>query len=386
MSDMPAATSAPTLLVANPSADLYGSDRMMLELVRGLVTVGWRIVVCCSKDGPLIRPLQEVGAETRIIAAPVLRKSMLTLRGLVGLAVELFRGGTRMRRVILTERPDVLLVNTVTIPFWLVMARLRRLPSVAYVHEAEAFLSRPYRFALAMPLLLADHVIFNSAVSQRVNTIGPLKQSRRSSVIANGLQGPPVTTPAREHLNGQFRILYVGRLSPRKGVDVAIRATAALVDGGVDASLALVGSVFPGYEWYEAELRTLVADLGLADRVSFHGFQPVVWPFLAAADVAVVPSRLDESFGNTLVEALLAARPVVASDHTGLREAAAGFEAVVLTAVDDIPAWTAALEQVHHDWDDYRVRARTDSRAAEIRYGTYRFYSEIQVVLARLRR
>lgn len=372
--------------MVNPSADLYGSDRMMLELVRGLVAAGWRVVVSCSSDGPLLRPLQDAGAETRITPAPVIRKSMLTLRGLAGLGVELVRGTARMRALIQAVRPEVLVVNTVTIPFWLVAARLATLPSAVYVHEAEASLGRPFRLALALPLLLADHVVFNSAVSRRVTAIGPVRGPRRSSVVANGLAGPPVVTPPRDELDQSLHVVYVGRLSPRKGVDVAVRAAAAVAEGGVDVRLTLVGAVFPGYEWYEAELRQLVADLGMTDTVTFCGFQAVVWPFLAAADVAVVPSRLDESFGNTLVEALLAARPVVASDHTGLREAAAGFDAVILAAADDVPSWAAALRTIYEQWGDYRTRAVADSSSAESRYGTHRFHLQMEEVVTRLRR
>lgn len=375
---------APVLLVVNPSSDLYGSDRMMLELVRGVAAADWRVVVSCSADGPLMGPLRRAGAETRVTSTPVVRKSMLSVRGLARTVPELAVGVLRMIRLLRSVRPDLVLLNTVTIPFWLPVTKVARLPTVVYVHEAEASLGRLYRLAMALPLLLADHVVFNSLVSQRVNAVGPLTPRLSSSVVSNGVQGPPAVTPAREDLDGAFHLVYVGRLSPRKGVDLAVRAVAALVDRGIDARLELVGAVFPGYEWYETELRELVDELGLGGRVVFQGFQPSVWPFLARADLAVVPSRLDESFGNALVEALLAARPVVASDHTGLREAAAGFDAVVLAPADDLDAWVAALTRVHEGWTHFRGRATEDAAAAESRYGTARFHRQIQAVLVQL--
>jgi len=61
----------------------------------------------------------------------------------------------------------------------------------------------------------------------------------------------------------------IGRLSPRKGIDVAVRALGILVENGIDASLTVAGAIFSGYEWYEQELSELVTSLGLDDRVHF---------------------------------------------------------------------------------------------------------------------
>lgn len=376
---------AGTVLVANPSADLYGSDRMMLEAVGGLVTLGWRVVVTCSDDGPLIEPLREAGAEVQIMSVPVIRKSMLSPRGLIGLAGQAARSVFSMRRLVRAVRPDVVLVNTLTIPLWLVVARWCRVPAAVHVHEAESSLARVARFALTAPLALANRVIYNSEVSRQVSRVGLLERQGRTQVIHNGVSGPPAAEPARSRLDAPMRLIYVGRLSPRKGVDLVIRAARVLADQDhIAVTVALVGSVFPGYEWYELELRELIAQLNLDGQVTFHGFQPTVWPFLADADVAVVPSRLDESFGNTVIEALLAARPVVVSDHTGLREAAEGFEAAVLTPTDDVTGLVSGLRAVNAQWGAYRARAERDADRAQERYGPQRFRRALASALSEM--
>ena len=372
-----------TVVVANPSADLYGSDRMMLEGVRGLVDAGWRVVVTCSVPGPLLEPLRAAGAELRVEPVPVLRKSMLSPGGLVRLVGQTVGGLARMRRLLREERADVLLVNTVTIPFWLVAAQLARVPSVVHVHEAERSLHPAKRWLLTAPLTLTDLVVYNSEVSRQVSGLRSLERRGRVRVVHNGVAGPPQPSAARTRLVEPFRILYVGRLSPRKGVDLVISAAQALTDGGTACTVDLVGAVFPGYEWYEEQLREQVRTAGLESQVSFHGFQTSVWPFLARTDVLVAPSRLDESFGNVVIEALLAGRPVVASDHTGLTEAARGFAAAVLVPVDDAAALADGLKAVHRDWDDYRRRAAGDADRAEQRYGPVRFHAELADAVAR---
>ncbi len=372
-----------TVVVANPSADLYGSDRMMLEGVVGLIADGWRVVVTCSAPGPLLDPLRAAGAEVRVEPVPVLRKTMLNPRGLVRLAAQTAGSLTRMRRMLRAQRADVLLVNTVTIPFWLVAARLARVPSVVHVHEAERSLHPLKRWLLTAPLALAHLVVYNSEVSRRVSGLRSLERRGRVRVVHNGVAGPPQVSAARTRLDGPFRILYLGRLSPRKGVDLVVSAARTLTDAGVACTVDLVGAVFPGYEWYEERLREQVRTEGLERQVSFHGFQTSVWPFLARADVVVAPSRLDESFGNVVIEALRAGRPVVASDHTGLSEAAQGFAAAVLVPVDDAAAVADSLQTIHRDWDDYRCRAARDADQAERRYGPDRFHAELAEAVAR---
>lgn len=366
-----------TLLIANPSADLYGSDRMMLESVRGLVGSGWRVVVTCSDDGPLVPRLRDAGAEIVIMSVPVVRKSLLTPRGLLGLARDALRALPRMTKLIAAVRPDAVVVNTVTIPLWLVATRWQGVPGAVHVHEAESSVSRIARLGLTAPLVLADRVIYNSETSRRVSRVGVLERRRRVTVIHNGVQGPNLVTPPRTELTGPLRLVYVGRLSPRKGVDIAVRALAGLREAGVDATLAIVGSVFPGYEWFEADLVALAQQLGVADLVGFHGFQNDVWPFLAAADVALVPSRLEESFGNTVIEALSAARPVLVSDHSGLREAAEGFHSVALVVPDDPAAVVEQLLEIVSDWPRWRDGAVLDADRAPRTYGPHRFHREL---------
>src|ERR671910_10824 len=112
-------------------------------------------------------------------------------------------------------------------------------------------------------------------------------------------------------------LLYVGRIQPLKGADLAVRALAELDD---DVSLLVVGG--PSGTNGEAQavaLRKLVADLGLDHRVRFIPPQPHdrLVAYYQAADVCLVPSRT-ESFGLVALEAAACGTPVVAADVGGL--------------------------------------------------------------------
>ena len=102
-------------------------------------------------------------------------------------------------------------------------------------------------------------------------------------------------------------VVYVGRLSPKKGVDDLIRAV-EIVSRTIPVRLLLVGD---GPQ--RGALERLTGDLGLTDVVTFAGFDPHPHRFMAAADVYVVPSHT-EAFGTVTVEGLRSGAAVVATD------------------------------------------------------------------------
>ena len=366
-------------LVANPSADLYGSDRMVLEAVRGLREDGWDVVVAATREGPLKAEMLSLGARWLRCRAPVVRKSNLRPAGLVQLVAEVVTGLPSMVRLLRAVRPDVLYVNTVTIPLWLVVAKILGVPSVVHVHEAESSVPRVARIGLALPTRLATRVICNSETSRAVaaSSGGP---TDRMVVVRNGVAGPDRVAAPLVQLD-DVRLVFVGRLSPRKGVDVAVLAAAELYRRGVDARLEVVGDVFPGYEWYRDELIELIRRERVQDRVTLTGFASDVWPHLRAADIVLVPSRAEESFGNSVVEAALSARPVVVSDHTGLREAAASLRAAVRVENDDPTAVAEAVQGLLTAWAQTREDALDDADVASREYAPARYRAAVCEVL-----
>ena len=115
-------------------------------------------------------------------------------------------------------------------------------------------------------------------------------------------------------------LLFVGRIQPLKGADVAVRTLAELSGRGPRYRLAVVGgpSGPRGHEAYQG-LIALARELGVDDRVSMVPPQPheLLSTFYRAADVCLVPSR-SESFGLVALEASACGTPVVASAVGGL--------------------------------------------------------------------
>ncbi|HYN65798.1 MAG TPA: glycosyltransferase, partial [Ornithinibacter sp.] len=137
------------VLVANPGADVYGSDLQMLESVTALTGAGLGVLVVSSEPGPLQQRLADVGALTQVVRFPVIRRAYLSPTGLVRLAAEVLRAAPALRSTLRAARPDVVYVNTTTIPWWILAARVARIPVLCHVHEAEDADPGPVRRLMA---------------------------------------------------------------------------------------------------------------------------------------------------------------------------------------------------------------------------------------------
>jgi glycosyltransferase involved in cell wall biosynthesis len=367
-----------TVLVANPSADVYGADLQLLESVVALRDHGWRVVVVVPSSGPLVERLTALGAEVELLPFPVLRRSDVSARGLASLA-----GGTppavaRMRRLVRRVRPELIYVNTITLPWWLLVARWCGLPSVCHVHEAEARDHRLVRRALAAPLVLADRTIVNSTATLDVTAEAAPYLWRRLRLVHNGVRGPS-TAPSPRRATGPFGLLVVGRLSPRKAPDVAIEAVALLRAEGRDVRLELCGTPGPGHESYFSELCARAQHPDLEGAVSFIGYQSPIWPSLDRADVLVAPS-LGESFGNAVVEGQLARRPVIASAVQGHLETVEHGISGLLVRESDPAALATAVAKLMDEPKTVAQLALLGMRRAEDRFGVKRYAEGIAAV------
>jgi glycosyltransferase involved in cell wall biosynthesis len=365
-----------TAVFATASLEAYGSDLQMMQSVIALHDSGWRVVVAAPASGRLNQRLRDLGAEVEQVDFPVLRRADASVKGMIRFTLAGLRSLPRMAKLIRGTHADLVYVNTVTLPWWLVAGRLLGVKTLCHVHEAEARDSRVVQLALTLPLLLAHLVIVNSKTTEE-QTVGVLPAlRRRSRRVYNGVEPPPsLPTPAEPSTSA--RLVVVSRLSPRKAPHVALEATALLKAEGRDVVLELCGSSPEGMEWYLEQLELRAQQPDLAGSVKFQGYTAPIWPAFADADVVIAPS-LGESFGNAVVEGQLARRPVVATAIQGHLETVVDGVTGLLVPCEDPVALAAAVARLLDDPVLAVTLARQGRESAMASFTSGRYYAAIR--------
>jgi glycosyltransferase involved in cell wall biosynthesis len=369
-------------VVVNPSPDIYGADLQMLQTVLALVESGWGVTVIVPEDGELVPRIRQCGANVIFVRFPVLRKGNATPGALLRMLLEAIGSVPRSLRLLRDLKPSVLIVNTVTLPWWLLAGRLSRTPTIGHLHEAETEHPRLVRKALVAPLFLAHSIIVISRTALAAMTEVQPRLARRAQLIYNGVPQPP-DPPADATRAEPIRLAVIGRLSPRKGPHLALEAVGRLRAVGYNVTLDVAGSTFPGYEWYEAELRERAERPDLRGAVEFSGYCSPVWPVLQRADIVLAPST-HEPFGNVVVEAQMCRRPVVAAASYGHLESIVHDDTGLLVPAGDPDALAGAVKRLITDPELADRVARNAETEAVRRFSVERYRREVADLISRL--
>lgn len=203
------------------------------------------------------------------------------------------------------------------------------------------------------------------AIRESTEQVGTPK--RPVEVVPNGADTsvffPRSRSQARQRLgipDDGLVISYVGKLVPRKGVDILIEAMGQLKDRLRPLPLLVAAGIGEMREGLEAR----AAQLGIADRVRFVGKIPhddVAW-YMAAGDIFVLPSY-SEGLPTVACEALNCGVPMVATAVDGTPEIVRHEQTGLLVPPGDADALAGALERI---LTDHSLRARLAETAARV--------------------
>jgi glycosyltransferase involved in cell wall biosynthesis len=315
-----------------------GAELHLLALCRQLAMRGVRQTVVYLHDRPVTRNLrtefEDAGIATYQI--PANGRYNVTFPFAVASAVGALR-------------PDLLHTHLPRADLAGGFVKFRRpdLPWVVSMHNI--YTARSWSGPGLLPVLdfvwrRADAVIaISHAVADWLTRVRRI-HADRVRVIHYGIDPAPFLVAhsdarARWGLPGGPVVAAIGRLTPHKGFATLIRAWRTVRAQMPDAVLAIAGWDVGGYR---QELESLVASLNLGSAVRFVGFVDDVPRFLSACDVFAMPST-SEGFGQVVIEAMAAARPVVVSRIEPLTEIATDGETGLLVPPGDPSVLAGAL-------------------------------------------
>lgn len=301
------------ILMILPEFEEGGVERHALWLSTELSILGHTVWVVTAGG----RLEEKLHPEARVVHLPVHRKNPFTA---------LF---SALRIAALARREEIDVIHAHSrVPAWIAWwaSLFSGKPWIVTAHD------RYRKNAAIRPFLKADGAI---CVSEAVRSHLEGSLPARTVVIRNGIPDKPARWQKRED-PGPFRFLFVGRLTRRKGLHVALSALSSVK--GNPWVLDILGDG-PQRE----ELEAMAVNLGLEGKVFFHGFRDDVESWMASSDCLLFPS-LDEGMPLVLMQAVRVGIPVLASGIDPVIELVGGETGLIPPG--DTPAWERALSEV----------------------------------------
>lgn len=338
------------VLFLQSSSELYGSGKIIHQVLQVYLSAGFTPVVLLTGPGPLAELLIEEGYLVRIKNLGILRRKYVKPSGLINRLSKTIRAYSYLNQLHREYDFQLVYSNTLAVVVGAWWARRRELPHIWHIHE---ILLGPSPLVSMLAKMLDATTSEPIVVSGAVGNHWKSKLTRaKPEVIYNGIPYDPYLMEfpdAKKYLGiekGKIVISMVGRINPGKGQLFFLELAENLIKRFPQLHFLLVGDPFPGYEEIEQELLQKLEKASLKNSASYLGFRKDIPEILAATDIFVLPSMLPDSFPTVILEAMAAGKPVVATRSGGASELVLEEETGFLIPISDVEKGVLVLEKL----------------------------------------
>lgn len=316
------------ILYLHAGAEMYGADKILLELVSGLDKNKFHPIVILPNDGILREKLEDNEIETHIIEYPILRRKFFNVKGIFNYIRSYFTKSREIAKLLERRKIDIIHVNTTAVLEGIYLKKKLKSKLVWHVHE---IILRPkliYKFISYLVGKYSDTcVAVSNAVKKHLLDSGYVKDSA-VRVIYNGVDSNRFNPKTNnDYLYDEWkvprdsiRVGMIGRVNSWKGQNDFLVATKNLLTKYPNLYLFIVGSAFEGEEWRVIELKNQIKGISHNDRIIFSEFRtdtPAVHSFF---DVLILPSTNPDPLPTVVLEAMSSGTPVIGYRHGGVTE------------------------------------------------------------------
>lgn len=383
------------ILFIHQSAELYGSDKTLLILVSNLDKTKYRSVVALPNDGELRIALELENIQVVILPVLKLYRKMFVPKNTWSFIKDLRKGFQAIDLLNQTYKFDLIYSNTLAVLIGLLYAKKRKIKHLWHVHEiieSPKLFTKAFRFLLQ--LTSNSTIVYNSVATQKFWNYKQ-KIALKSTVILNGLDlvkndldlneiQKIRKTIFKSSNDDELIIALVGRISRRKGQMILLKAFYELIKNNTNLKLIFIGSAPPNQDNFLNDLQSEILNHDLEHQIILIPFYDKIFDIWQSIDIAVVSSIEPETFGLVAVEAMLAKKPVVASNLGGLTEIIVNNETGFLVTPNDELALAKAIQKLI---ENPKLRAKMGNKGydrAVKHFSVENYVKKIEAVLESL--
>lgn len=374
------------ILYLHAGAEMYGADKILLELVTGLDKSKFHPIVVLPNDGILKDKLIENGIETYVVHYPILRRKYFNLKGIINYGLSYFGKSNEIVKLLKNKKIDIIHANTTAVLEGIYLKKKLKCKLIWHVHE---IILKPAIINKTISYLIGRYADKCVAVSKAVKKHlidSKFVDEDKVEVIYNGVD------TERFNPNVENKYLYkewnipdeaikvgmIGRVNAWKGQNDFLDAGEGLLKKYSNLYIFIVGSAFAGEEWRVDELKKKIADSQNKDRIIFSEFRTDTPEIHSFFDVLVLPSTNPDPLPTVVLEAMGCGTPVVGYNHGGVTEMVINGETGLLAEVKNSKDLGRKIQQVLES--DYRLMGQKARDRAVKNFSEYSFISNFSKV------
>ena len=311
---------AKRILLLHSSNDMYGASRIVLQVIDILIKAKYEVHVILPYKGVLNKIITDKGASCSIYNLGVFRKKYMNLKGLYNRFLKIKKAKKYISNYIDKHHIDLLYTSTSVIISGALAVKKSGIPSILHIHEIptanklyEVFIGLFVRYFSKKVI-----VVSNSVAKHWQSYL----KNRQLIKVYNGIVFPhtEVSEFTKRKIGQDITVTSIGRLVPGKGHIYFIDVAKEILKLNNQYQFLIVGDTFSGYEFYEEELKTLVVEKDLHEKIHFLGYREDIEAILAKSDLLFHSSITPDSLPTALFEAIKIRVPVAATELAGAVE------------------------------------------------------------------
>lgn len=318
------------ILYLHAGAEMYGADKILLELVTGLDKKKFKPIVILPNKGILKDRLEEVGIETYVIDYPILRRKYFTPKGIFNYVRKYRQSCQNIIRLLDQKRYniDIIHINTTAVLEGIYLKKELNAKLVWHVHE---ILLKPKLVAKTINHLVGRYsdqvVVVSKAVKDHLIKSGNVENDK-VTVIYNGVDsekfkpGKPTDYLFKEWQipKNAIKVGMIGRVNAWKGQNEFLEAAKILLAKNNQLYFFIIGSAFAGQEWRVDELRNNILQIPDHNRIKYSEYRSDTPELDDFFDLLVLPSTNPDPLPTVVLEAMSSGTAVVGYRHGGVTE------------------------------------------------------------------